>query len=136
PGPDFRRFPAGRPDAQPFERRRALRAQPRAGNARQRLPHPSVGHPAGDPAVSDPQAAHRQRFPELARAAQALVAVVAEAYVKGVSTLKVTVLVQPLGIIIIGLSNSVVSRLCQSLDEQVEAFRARRLDAESSYVWL
>ena len=68
------------------------------------------------------------------RAEQALVAVVAEAYVKGVSTRKVEALVQSLGIA--GLSKSEVSRLCQSLDEQVEAFRSRRLDAEYPYVWL
>lgn len=68
------------------------------------------------------------------RAEQALVAVVAEAYVKGVSTRKVEALVQSLGIT--GLSKSEVSRLCQSLDEQVEAFRSRRLDAEYPYVWL
>lgn len=68
------------------------------------------------------------------RAEQALVAVVAEAYVKGVSTRKVEALVQSLGIT--GMSKSEVSRLCQSLDEQVEAFRSRRLDAAYPYLWL
>jgi putative transposase len=68
------------------------------------------------------------------RAEQALVAVVAEAYVQGVSTRKVEALVQALGIA--GISKSEVSRLAASLDEQVEAFRTRRLDAAYPYVWL
>lgn len=68
------------------------------------------------------------------RAEQALVAVVAEAYVQGVSTRKVEALVQSLGID--GISKSEVSRLCASLDEQVTAFRERRLDAVYPYVWL
>jgi transposase-like protein len=68
------------------------------------------------------------------RAEQALVAVVAEAYVQGVSTRKVEALVQSLGID--ALSKSEVSRLCASLDEQVTAFRERRLDAEYPYLWL
>jgi putative transposase len=68
------------------------------------------------------------------RAEQALVAVVAEAYVQGVSTRKVEALVQSLGID--GLSTSEVSRLCASLDAQVTAFRDRRLDAEYPYLWL
>ncbi len=68
------------------------------------------------------------------RAEQALVAVVAEAYVQGVSTRKVEALVQSLGID--ALSKSEVSRLCASLDTQVEAFRTRRLEAEYPYLWL
>jgi len=68
------------------------------------------------------------------RAEQALVAVVAEAYVQGVSTRKVEALVQSLGID--RLSKSEVSRLCASLDAQVAAFRERRLDAEYPYLWL
>jgi hypothetical protein len=68
------------------------------------------------------------------RAEQALVGVVAEAYVQGVSTRKMEALVQSLGIA--GISKSEVSRLCASLDEQVEAFRKRRLDAEFPYIWV
>lgn len=68
------------------------------------------------------------------RSEQALVAVVAEAYVNGVSTRKVEALVQSLGIA--SLSKSEVSRLCQSLDTQVQAFRTRRLDAVYPYLWL
>ena len=68
------------------------------------------------------------------RAEQALVAVVAEAYVQGVSTRKVEALVQSLGIV--GLSKSEVSRLCAALDAQATAFRTRRLEAEYPYLWL
>src|SRR5215218_3862694 len=68
------------------------------------------------------------------RAEQALVAVVAEAYVQGVSTRKVEALVQALGIS--GISRSEVSRMAASLDEQVAAFRTRRLDAAYPYLWL
>jgi putative transposase len=68
------------------------------------------------------------------RAEQALVAVIAEAYVQGVSTRKVEAVVQALGIS--GLSKSEVSRLAASLDEQVDAFRTRRLDAVYPYVWV
>lgn len=68
------------------------------------------------------------------RSEQALVGVVAEAYVRGVSTRKVEALVQSLGIG--GMSRSEVSRLCASLDVQVTAFRCRRLDAEYPYIFV
>jgi putative transposase len=68
------------------------------------------------------------------RGEQALVAVVAEAYVQGVSTRKVEALVQSLGIA--GISKSEVSRMATSLDAQVTAFRTRRLDAEYPYIWV
>src|SRR3954470_6224278 len=68
------------------------------------------------------------------RAEQALVAIVAEAYVQGVSTRKVETLVQALGID--GISKSEVSRLCATLDGQATALRTRRLEAEYPYRWL
>src|SRR5579885_1578440 len=68
------------------------------------------------------------------RGEQALVSVIAEAYVQGVSTRKVEALVQQLGIT--SLSKSEVSRLAQSLDEQGRIFRERRLDAAYPYLWL
>ncbi len=68
------------------------------------------------------------------RSEQALMAVIAEAYVQGISTRKVDALVQTLGIS--GISKSEVSRLCASLDAQTEAFRTRRLDGEYPYLWL
>lgn len=68
------------------------------------------------------------------RSEQALIGVIAEAYVQGVSTRRVEALVQSLGIV--GISTSEVSRLCASLDAQVDAFRSRRLDRCYPYVWL
>jgi putative transposase len=68
------------------------------------------------------------------RSEQALVAVVAEAYVNGVSTRKVERLVAQLGIE--SMSRSTVSRLCQVLDEQVQIFRSRPLEGRYPYLWL
>ncbi len=52
---------------------------------------------------------------------------------QGVSTRQVEALVQALGIV--GISKSAVSRRAAALDEQVEAFRTRRLDAAYPYLW-
>jgi transposase-like protein len=60
------------------------------------------------------------------RAERALVAVVAECYVRGVSTRRVEGLVQTLGIE--SLSKSQVSRMAKALDAEVTAFRGRPLD--------
>lgn len=69
------------------------------------------------------------------RAERALTAVIAECYVKGVSTRRVDGIVKALGID--GISSSQVSRMAKSLDAEVEAFRSRPLDGDSyPYVWL
>jgi putative transposase len=68
------------------------------------------------------------------RAEQALVAVVQEAYVNGVSTRRVDRLVEQLGIA--GMSKDQVSRLCRGLDEQVRVFRERPLEGRYPYLWL
>jgi transposase-like protein len=69
------------------------------------------------------------------RAERALLAVVQEAYVLGVSTRRVEDLVQALGIA--GVSKSEVSRMCAALDAEVEAFRTRSLSGERyPYLWL
>ena len=60
------------------------------------------------------------------RAEQALVSVVADCYLAGVSTRRVEKLVQTLGIE--RISKSQVSRFAASLDELVEDFRSRPLD--------
>jgi hypothetical protein len=59
------------------------------------------------------------------RSEQALVAVIQQAYVCGVSTRKVDQLVESLGL---RISRSEVSRICAGLDEQVDAFRTRPLE--------
>jgi len=69
------------------------------------------------------------------RAERALLAVVAEAYVQGVSTRKVDALARSIGLE--GISKSEVSRMCGELDRAVRAFRERRLDEHRyPYVWL
>jgi transposase-like protein len=68
------------------------------------------------------------------RAEKALHAVVVEAYVKGISTRKVDDLVRALGID--GISRSEVSRICKSLDEEVQAFLGRPIESECPYLWL
>jgi len=68
------------------------------------------------------------------RAERALVAVVQEAYVQGISTRRVDHVVHALGLQ--GVSKSQVSRLCQDLDAEVERFRTRRLGGPYPYVWL
>jgi putative transposase len=67
------------------------------------------------------------------RAEQALVAVVQEAYVNGVSTRKVDRVVEQLGV---RMTKDQVSRLCRALDEQVAAFRERPLEDAYPYLWL
>jgi len=69
------------------------------------------------------------------RAEQALVSVVATSYLLGVSTRRVEKLVAQLGIT--QLSKSQVSEMAKSLDEQVQAFRSRPLDAGPyTFLWL
>jgi putative transposase len=69
------------------------------------------------------------------RAEKALVAVVAECYVRGVSTRRVDGLVKTLGIE--SLSKSQVSRMAGELDEMVAEFRGRPLDTGPyTYVWV
>lgn len=68
------------------------------------------------------------------RSEKALTAVVAEAYLLGVSTRKVEDLVQTLGID--RLSKSKVSELSKELDATVKSFRERPLSGPYKYVWL
>lgn len=69
------------------------------------------------------------------RAERALLAVVQEAYVLGVSTRRVDDLVRTLGLD--GISRSEVSRMCAALDTEVSAFRTRSLaDQAYPYLWL
>jgi putative transposase len=67
------------------------------------------------------------------RGEQALLSVVQQAYVCGVSTRRVDQLVESLGL---RISRSEVSRVCALLDEQVEAFRCRPLEGDYPYLWL
>ena len=69
------------------------------------------------------------------RSEKALLAVIQQAYVEGVSTRRVDDLVKSLGCD--GISKSQVSRSCRDLDEVVEKFLGRPLDGGPyPYVWL
>ena len=69
------------------------------------------------------------------RSERALLAVIQQAYVEGVSTRRVDDLVKALGCE--GISKSQVSRICQELDVVVDSFMGRPLDAGPyPYLWL
>ena len=68
------------------------------------------------------------------RAEKALVAVIQEAYVQGVSTRAVDDRVKAMGAG--GMSKSQVSRLCAEIDERMNAFLSRPLEGTSPYLWL
>ena len=93
---------------------------------------------AGEIALQIPRLRSGTYFPSFleprSRSEKALVAVVQEAYVNGVSTRKVERLVTQLGLA--GMSRSAVSRLCAGLDEQVHFFRERPLEGRYPYLWL
>jgi transposase-like protein len=67
-------------------------------------------------------------------AEKALVAVIQEAYVQGISTRSVDELVRAMGGT--GVSKSQVSRLCAEIDERVQAFLCRPLEGAWPYLWL
>lgn len=67
------------------------------------------------------------------RSEQALISVIQEAVVKGVSTRKIEAVLEELGIA--GVSAGQVSQLCAALDEKVKQFRDRPL-GEIRYVWV
>jgi putative transposase len=65
---------------------------------------------------------------------KALVAVIQEAWVGGVSTRRVDDLVQAMGLA--GISKSTVSKLCKDIDDRVNAFLDRPLVGDWPYLWL
>jgi len=65
---------------------------------------------------------------------RALIAVIQEAYVHGISTRSVDDLVKAMGMT--GISKSEVSRLCAEIDERVAAFLDRPLEGDWPYLWL
>ena len=67
-------------------------------------------------------------------AEKALTAVIQEAYVQGISTRSVDDLVKAMGMT--GISKSQVSRLCEEIDERVNAFLERPLEGDWPYLWI
>ncbi len=65
---------------------------------------------------------------------RALIAVIQEAYVHGISTRSVDDLVKAMGMT--GISKSEVSRVCAEIDERVHAFLDRPLEGDWPYLWL
>ena len=65
---------------------------------------------------------------------KALVAVIQEAWISGVSTRRVDDLVQAMGLS--GISKSTVSKLCKDIDDRVNAFLDRPLAGDWPYLWL
>jgi transposase-like protein len=67
-------------------------------------------------------------------AEKALMAVIQEAYIQGISTRSVDDLVKAMGMS--GISNSQVSRLCEEIDERVQAFLTRPIEGDWPYLWI
>src|SRR6186997_1352296 len=92
---------------------------------------------AGEVELQIPKIRQGSYFPSFLeprrRSEQALLAVVQQAYVCGVSTRRVDQLVESLGL---RISRSEVSRVCQALDEHVDAFRTRPVEGRYPYVFL
>src|SRR3954454_15211949 len=92
---------------------------------------------AGEIELQIPKLRQGSYFPSILaprkRSEQALVAVVQQAYVCGVSTRRVDQLVESLGL---RISKSEVSRIAGLLDEQVQAFRERPLEGRYPYLFV
>lgn len=67
-------------------------------------------------------------------AEKALMAVIQEAYIQGVSTRSVDDLVKAMGMS--GVSKSQVSRVCEDIDERVQAFLDRPIEGDWPFLWL
>ena len=65
---------------------------------------------------------------------KALVAVIQEAWIGGVSTRRVDEIAQAMGLS--GISKSQVSKLCKEIDERVKVFLERPLEGDWPYLWL
>src|SRR5215212_83431 len=92
---------------------------------------------AGEIELQIPKLRQGSYFPSILaprkRSEQALVSVVQQAYVCGVSTRRVDQLVESLGL---RISKSEVSRIAGLLDEQVQAFRERPLEGRYPYLFV
>src|SRR5215210_7203639 len=92
---------------------------------------------AGEIELQIPKIRRGSYFPSILeprkRSEQALLGVIQQAYVCGVSTRRVDHLVESLGL---RVSKTEVSRVCEALDEHVEAFRTRPLEGRYPYLFL
>jgi putative transposase len=85
-----------------------------------------------------PKLRHGSYFPAMLEprrtAEKALIAVIQEAYIQGISTRSVDDLVKAMGMS--GISKSEVSRLVAEIDERVNAFLHRPIEGEWRYLWI
>ncbi|HEY9558022.1 MAG TPA: IS256 family transposase [Acidimicrobiales bacterium] len=100
----------------------------------------TLSTPAGDVELRIPKLRVGSFYPSLLeprrRVDRALWAVIMTAYITGTSTRKVDDLVRALGCDS-GVSKSTVSRICSGIDDEITAFRTRRLDHMAMpYVYL
>ena len=121
-----------------YLRRRPRRAQRRAFNHRNGYRERAWETRAGAITLPIPKLRKGSYLPfflEPRRTAEkALVAVIQEAYIQGISTRSVDDLVKAMGMS--GISKSQVSRLCADIDERVKAFLDRPLEGDWPYLWL
>lgn len=108
-------------------------------NSRNGYRERSLSTSLGDLELRVPKLREGTYFPEgilerYTRVEASMVALVREMYVAGVSTRKVGLVAEGLGVS--SLSSSEVSALCAGLDEEAEAFRTRPIEGEHPYVWL
>ena len=112
---------------------------PERVNSRSGYRERSLSTSLGDLELRGPKLREGTYFPEgilerYTRVEASMVALVREMYVAGVSTRKVGLVAEELGVS--SLSSSEVSALCAGLDEEAEAFRTRPIEGEHPYVWL
>ncbi len=112
---------AGRETYRNGYRDRAL--DTRLGTLQLRIPKLRAG-PSYFPSFLDPRKTSEK----------ALVAVIQEAWIGGVSTRRVDELVQAMGLA--GIGKSTVSKLCKDIDDRVNAFLDRPLAGDWPYLWL
>jgi putative transposase len=114
-------------------------ASPERVNSRNGYRHRDLDTRVGTIDVAVPKLRQGSYFPDWLlehkkRAEAALISVVATCYLLGVSTRRMDKLVATLGIT--SLSKSQVSRMAADLDEQVKAFRTRRLDESGPFAFV
>jgi transposase-like protein len=115
------------------------RPSPDRVNRRNGYRHRDLDTRVGTIDVAVPKLREGTYFPEWLmerrkRAESALITVVADCYLAGVSTRRLDKLVKTLGID--GISRSQVSRMAETLDEQVEVFRHRDLSASGPWAFV
>jgi putative transposase len=108
-------------------------------NSRNGYRHRDWDTRAGTVGLAVPKLRHGSYFPSFLehrrRAERALVSVIATSYLLGVSTRRVEKLAAAMGVTT--LSKSQVSAMAAELDQMVESFRSRRLDAGPyTFIWI